>query len=198
MRTLNDRLVELGEIIQRRDFLAKKGNANEVPYYIFDYPPQKALEVQQSIRLLQESMNKKDNGAHMFIFDIYDIAMEFFEDEDYIDQFEELEEDEGFDSLVEAITNALELTNEDGDNYITRYIVDQVAAQPYDYPVVFITGIGKCFPIIRSHFILNFLHQNFSDVPVIAMYPGDYDGQHLRPFGTIASENYYRAFKLVP
>jgi len=29
-------------------------------------------------------------------------------------------------------------------------------------------------------------------------YPGRYDGQALRLFGKIKSDNYYRAFKLVP
>jgi hypothetical protein len=29
-------------------------------------------------------------------------------------------------------------------------------------------------------------------------YPGRYDGQSLRLFGKIKSNNYYRAFKLVP
>ncbi|OZB36783.1 MAG: hypothetical protein B7X50_12965, partial [Alishewanella sp. 34-51-39] len=29
-------------------------------------------------------------------------------------------------------------------------------------------------------------------------YPGEYDGTTLKPFGQIDSNNYYRAFKLVP
>ena len=56
-------------------------------------------------------------------------------------------------------------------------------------------GIGKCYPIIRSHTILNNLHQVVDDVPVIMFYPGIYSGQDLMLFGEIKDDNYYRAFK---
>ena len=41
------------------------------------------------------------------------------------------------------------------DSLIVNYIKDNTP----DKAVVFITGIGKCYPIIRSHTILNNLHQ---------------------------------------
>ena len=64
-------------------------------------------------------------------------------------------------------------------------------------PVVLITGIGKCYPILRSHTVLNNLHQVVDNVPVVLFYPGNYDGQELVLFGEIKDDNYYRAFKLV-
>ena len=63
--------------------------------------------------------------------------------------------------------------------------------------VVFLTGVGKCHPIIASHNILNNLHQVLDSVPVVLFYPGEYSGQDLKLFGTMDSHNYYRAFRLV-
>ncbi len=63
--------------------------------------------------------------------------------------------------------------------------------------VVFLTGVGKCHPIIASHNILNNLHQVLDSVPVVMFYPGEYSGQDLKLFGTMDSRNYYRAFQLV-
>ena len=60
-----------------------------------------------------------------------------------------------------------------------------------------ITGIGKCYPLLRSHTVLNNLHQVIDSVPVVMFYPGEYDGQELVLFGEIKDDNYYRAFKLV-
>jgi len=32
----------------------------------------------------------------------------------------------------------------------------------------------------------------------VLFYPGSYSGLNLQPFGEVESQNYYRAFKLVP
>lgn len=60
-----------------------------------------------------------------------------------------------------------------------------------------LTGIGKCYPLLRSHKVLNNLHQAIDRVPVVMFYPGRYDGQELVLFGEIKDDNYYRAFRLV-
>ena len=75
----------------------------------------------------------------------------------------------------------------------------------YDVPddgrhIVLITGVGKAFPIIRGHTILNKLHSVFHQNPLVMMYPGRYmpkDVQTLRLFERLDDGNYYRAFPLV-
>ena len=80
----------------------------------------------------------------------------------------------------------------------TSYIsFNHIKENTPDKAVVFITGIGKCYPILRSHTVLNNLHQDIDNVPVVLFYPGNYDGQELVLFGEIKDDNYYRAFKLV-
>ncbi|HLR21767.1 MAG TPA: DUF1788 domain-containing protein [Tissierellaceae bacterium] len=66
-----------------------------------------------------------------------------------------------------------------------------------DNSVVFITGVGKIFPFVRSHRILNKLHLVFDRIPVVLFYPGEYDGQSLILFSEFKDENYYRAFPLI-
>ena len=60
--------------------------------------------------------------------------------------------------------------------------------------VLIITGVGKIYPFMRAHIILESIQPVFSDIPVVLFYPGTYDGQQLKLFGTIADGNYYRAF----
>jgi len=45
---------------------------------------------------------------------------------------------------------------------------------------------------------LNSLHSLLGHKPVVLFYPGYYDGQAMSLFGKIPSNNYYRAFRLVP
>jgi hypothetical protein len=66
--------------------------------------------------------------------------------------------------------------------------------------IVLITGVGKSFPIIRSHTILNNLQSVFRRNPVVMMYPGRYEikeAMTLRLFERLDDDNYYRAFPLV-
>lgn len=198
MRTLDDRLIDLGNIVKSRDFQMKKGNANEVPYYIFDYAPAYELAVMDYVALLKKEMNTPDTDSPLYVFDMYEIMMGFFAKKNFIRRFDVIEEKKGLLGLARQMNNSLRITDENGKNYITEYIAGHTPQHAGTYPIVMLVGIGKCFPLIRSHTILNFMHLDFSAVPVIAMFPGTYDGQYLRPFGTIPSENYYRAFKLVP
>ena len=63
--------------------------------------------------------------------------------------------------------------------------------------IVFLTGVGKAWPIIRSHTILNNLHSAIDEVPVVMFFPGTYDGLELVLLDEIKDDNYYRAFKLI-
>ena len=60
-----------------------------------------------------------------------------------------------------------------------------------------ISGIGRVYPYMRSHHILNNLQHVFDDIPVVMLYPGEYTGQSLNLFSEFADDNYYRAFNLL-
>jgi hypothetical protein len=76
-------------------------------------------------------------------------------------------------------------------------IVNKIVAETPEHAVVFLTGVGKVFPFVRSHNVLNNLHQILDSVPVVMFYPGNWNGQTLSLFGTINDGNYYRAFPLI-
>ena len=102
-----------------------------------------------------------------------------------------MEKKKGFDRVVRAVNNTMRITAEDS------LIVNYIKQNTPENSVVFLVGIGKCFPILRSHTVLNNLHHVIDHVPVVMFYPGKYDGQELILFGEIKDDNYYRAFKLV-
>ena len=188
---LGERLDKIWDRISDEDFLANKGVANEVRYYVFDYEPCDELVVREKIKALEKQNNLDADGFQIVEFDLYKIIIGILEERGYIDKCIKFEETKGQEYLYNAVGKLLRLTNE--DNLIVNHIVNNTP----DNSVVFLTGVGKAFPFVRSHNVLNNLHQVLDKVPVVMFYPGRWNGQTLELFGTINDGNYYRAFPLV-
>ena len=75
--------------------------------------------------------------------------------------------------------------------YINK-IADSI--EPDD--VIFITGVGKAYPIIRTHKVLSNLRPLIKRNPLVVMYPGTYINNEFSLFGEI-DKDYYQAFKLI-
>ena len=75
--------------------------------------------------------------------------------------------------------------------------VNYISEHAFEGNVIFITGVGKCHPFIRSHMVINNFNSKMSGVKTVLFYPGTYNSEELKLFGTIRSENYYRSMILV-
>ena len=191
MGTLAERLNKVEEMIARPSFRENKGLGNEVGYYIFDYPPKDELTIRSRVEYIRKKYEDSSDGFQVVVFDLYDIMIEILKEKGYLEKCFELERNKGLDRVIRAVGNTLRIT--DADSLIVKYIQERTP----DNSVVFIIGIGKCYPLLRSHTVLNNLHQVIDQVPVVMFYPGKYDGQELILFGEVKDDNYYRAFKLV-
>jgi hypothetical protein len=47
---------------------------------------------------------------------------------------------------------------------------------------------------MRVHSLLEALQPHFSDIPILVMYPGTFDGSYVRLFDKLTPNAYYRAF----
>lgn len=191
VKSLEERLDLIQTEIEKPSFRENKGLGNEVGYYVFDYPAEAELRVREHVNYLKKKSNPDLDGFELKVFDVYDIMLDFIEEEDLLEACYEMEAEDGMDYLIESVSALLEMNQ--NDNYFARYIEEHT---PKD-AVVFITGIGKVFPFVRSHKILNNLHQVFDRAPVVLFYPGKYDGLSLMLFSEFKDDNYYRAFELV-
>lgn len=187
----NERLDKIWDRISDQDFLANRGVANEVRYYVFDYEPCDELIIRDKIKALKKKNNPDADGFQVVEFDLYEMVISILEEKGYIDKCVKFEEQKGMEYLYTAVTKMLRLTNDD------NLIVNRILENTPDNAVVFLTGVGKVFPFVRSHNVLNNLHQVLDSVPVVMFYPGTWNGQSLSLFGTITDGNYYRAFPLI-
>lgn len=187
----NERLDKIWDRISDEDFLANRGVANEVRYYVFDYEPCDELIIREKIKALKKQNNPDADGFQIVEYDLYEMVIQILEEKGYIEKCIKFEDDKGMEYLYTAVTKMLRLTNDD------NLIVSRILANTPKNAVVFLTGVGKVFPFVRSHNVLNNLHQVLDSVPVVMFYPGTWNGQSLSLFGTITDGNYYRAFPLI-
>ena len=191
MKTIEERLDILEEKMRAESFRTNTGLGNEVGYYVFDYEAHQELTVRKRIEELKHTNTELKFGYQLVIYDLYELMLQLLTDEDALEDLKELEEEEGTDYVFSSISEVLKFN--DKDSLIVNYIVEHT---PQD-AVVFLAGVGKCYPILRSHKILNNLHQVMDHCPVILFYPGRYTGDSLNVFGELKEDNYYRAFPLV-
>jgi hypothetical protein len=191
MINIQKRLDQIRDKITNPSFRESKGLGNEIGYYIFDYDPQEEMRVREYISYLKQRINTSNSSINIREFDLYEIVLEILDNKGYLQKNFDLEQKRGSEFVLNATKKALRLTL-NGD-----LVVDYISQRVEVNDVVFLTGIGKVYPIIRSHTILNNLHSAVDSVPVIMFFPGSYDGQELVLFNEIKDDNYYRAFQLI-
>ena len=176
--------------IKDKEFLEKVRGGHIIPFYILDYDPQDEYMAREHVLNLQDMVNKENGDIHIKVIDLYELLLECLKNKGFLEKALKAEEAKGTDKLIEAIKNTLQLKKE------SNVYIDKIAEgiQPED--VVFLTGVGKVYPIVRTHKVLSNLRPLLKRNPLIVMYPGTYINNELSLFGEI-DRDYYQAFKLI-
>ncbi|MCI1849258.1 DUF1788 domain-containing protein [Schleiferilactobacillus harbinensis] len=190
MVPLKKKFQDLREKIQSQSFQENRGLSNEVGYYIFDYDPEKELYVRGEIGDIVRQAKAAPTGATIQVFNLYTIMLSIIDQFGYREGFIDLEKSDGITQVIDWMNNIMEMNEE--HNLVVQYISDHLNK---DGPtIVFITGVGQVYPIIRAHKVLNTMTQVIDQIPVMMFYPGNYNSVRLQAFGELQEDNYYRAF----
>mgnify|MGYP001201175329 CR=1 FL=1 len=193
MSSIKERLDKILPELRKESFMENKGLGNEIGFYIFDYDPEDEMLVRDHIKFLKDKVNNNTtNKIRIVEFDLYNVMLEIIEERGYLEKTMQMEEKQGSAKILKAIKKTLRLTSK--NNLFVKYIQDRVE----ENDIVFLTGVGKAWPIVRSHTVLNNLHPVIDKNPLVLFFPGSYDGTELVLFNEIHDDNYYRAFSLVP
>lgn len=190
MKDIYARIDEILPKITEPAFRSNKGLGNEIGFYVFDYDPQYELLVRDRVQFIKEKA-KGAYGLNIIEFDLYDIILEILDSKGYLKKNFEMEQKKNSEQVFTATKKTLRLTLE--NDLVVNYIAERLEGSD----IVFLTGVGKAWPIIRSHTILNNLHRIVEKQPLVMFFPGNYDGGSLMLFNTLKDDNYYRAFPLV-
>jgi Domain of unknown function (DUF1788) len=182
----------LVEVLGSRRFLNMEGIGNEVPFFIYPFDAEDALEVAAAKKRVKNKLAQQ--GTTVLEINLYDLSVDILHDRGVWDRLLTLETDQGKDAFIKPLQNML-----DPASKLVPAIRERLDAQPYD--ILFLTGIGEVFPYIRSHNVLNNLQTIAGDKPMLVFFPGDYkqsgpSGSSLVLFGRLKDDNYYRAFDI--
>ena len=189
-RTLNDRFIELEDRMISVEALTKYGTANDMKFYIFDYNPQDEYSIRNEIKKL------KSRNQDIVEFDLYEMMLDIIEEQGYTEDVISAEKDYDKQHLLSEIFQPILSVEEDDNEFLEKFKV----VKDDGTKIILVTGVGKSYPVIRSHTILNNLQNIFKRNPVVMMYPGRYETKKamtLRLFDRLDDDNYYRAFPLV-
>ena len=187
---ITDRLNKILPKITSKEFLQGYGTANEIAFYIFDYPPEEELRIREHIHFLIKHFPKQKPGSQIIHINLFDFVLEYLRDRKLLGKAVEMQQKKGDDALRKALKGPLNETK------LASHFAEIV--KPESTSLVLLSGVGSIFPLLRSHTLLNNLHSVMGNTPLVMFYPGRYDGQSLRLFGKLKGNNYYRAFRLIP
>ena len=191
MMNLNQRLDLIEQKILEPSFLTGRGTANEINFWIFEYDAEDELTVRTHAEYLKNRINSKHEDIRIALFDLYGLMLEVLRNKNYLDKVIQMEQSRGSMGIIEPLKKTLRLTED--SNLIIEKIAGNIEPKK---DIIFLTGVGKAWPVIRSHTILNNLHSRIDKNPLVLFFPGNYTSE-LRLFGEITDDNYYRAFKLI-
>ena len=128
-------------------------------------------------------------------FDLWDVFLQICAERRILEKIPALEERRGTEGLLRRMEK---IATPEAFLKVMKERYEQLGGQvPGRRDVVLVSGVGKVYPLVRAHNILENAQPVFTEVPMVMLYPGVYDGQQLHLFGKISDGNYYRAVSLI-
>lgn len=188
--TIGQRLSEFRNQLSSVQNLNRNKTGGDMKFFIFDYDPKEELMVRD------ETAKAIRSNPEIVQFDLYDMMVDVINKNGYFETIKSMEKDYDKSLLLNEVFQPM-LALEQTGNQILSSFSEKVGDDGKH--IILITGVGKSFPIIRSHTILNNLQSIFKKNPVVMLYPGRFSVKkgHLKLFDRLDDDNYYRAFPII-
>lgn len=176
-------------VLSGERFLKMEGLSNEVPFFIYPYEPEHALDVAKAKKRVKNRLAGK--GIEVREINLYDLSVDVLKDRGDLEEVLEVEPELDKVEFTEMLQSML-----NPHQHLAPAIRERLADGEFD--IVFLTGIGEVFPYIRSHNVLNNLQSVVVGRPMLMFFPGRYEqsdtlGSSLVLFGRLKDDQYYRA-----
>lgn len=187
--TLVEQEEHLFNVLSGRRFLAMEGLGNEVPFFIYPYGPELALDVAQVKKRVKNRLGNV--GVTVREVNLYDLTIDILKERGVWERVLAMEPSQDKGDFREMLQGML-----DPQLHIAPAIKAAIEDDAFD--IVFLAGIGEVFPYIRSHNVLNNLQSVITGKPMLMFFPGRYEqsatlGSSLVLFGRLKDDQYYRA-----
>ena len=189
--SFEERLNQILPKISSDEFLHSKGLGNEIGFWIFDYPPEREMEMRDFLtRTVLTSLNKSQPPIRAGIINLFDLVIQLLQERQLLDKAIDMQQTKGDEAVMAALRPVLK------EDKLAQKVVAMVDLDNIDLLILW--GVGSAYPMLRTHTLLSALHPLMGRTPLLMFYPGRYDGYSLRLFNKLSEDHYYRAFRLIP
>ena len=146
------------------------------------------LKEEMIVRHFIQQIQEETLQCNLIHYDLYKVFLDICEDKRILDRIPALEEKRGKDFIRKQFEKSC-----DAKTFAVKMQYD-----PHETgDVILLSGVGKVFPFMRVHALLEAMQPLFNDVPILVFYPGEFDGHYVKLFNKLRANEYYRAFKVV-
>jgi hypothetical protein len=177
----------LYNVFSSETFLERKGLGGEMPFFIQAYDPTEEIYIQKSLIALKKKLI--ETGIIVKEINLFQIIIDKFEEENIIDQVLNSEINNSKQRFLKLIRGPIKIET----SIIPKLKLEIEIEQP---KIIFLTGIGASYPIVRAHNFLNNLHSIIDCSSLVMFYPGIFNDTSLSLFNKHKEDNYYQAFNL--
>ena len=189
--TFDERLNQIIPKLSSSDFLNSKGLGNEIGFWIFDYPPEREMDVRDFFTsTVLPALGRQVPSIRVGTVNLLELVSDLLQERGLLAKAMEMQLTKGDESTLAALRSVLK------EDKLAQKIAAQFDIANLD--LLIITGVGSVYPMLRTHTLLSALHPIMGNTPLLMFFPGKYDGHSLRLFNALAEDNYYRAFRLIP
>ncbi len=189
--TFEERLNQILPKISSDEFLNSKGLGNEIGFWIFDYPPERELEMRDFLtRTVLVNLHKSVPVIRTGVINLFELVIQLLQERNLLDKAIAMQQSKGDKAVMAALRPVLK------EDKLAQKVISTVDLDNIDLLVL--CGVGSAYPMLRTHTLLSALHPLMGRTPLLMFYPGRYDGYTLRLFNKLSEDHYYRAFRLVP
>jgi hypothetical protein len=186
----DERLNQVLPRLLSADVLDNRGAGGEIGFWIFDYPPERELDMRQWLDdVIRPGIQKQRPGLRYTVIDLFQEVIALLEERKLLDKAYDMQMHKGDDALLASLRSVLK-----EDRLAARLVERHDVA---NQELVIFKGVGAVYPMLRTHTLLSALHPHMKHTPLLMLYPGRYDGLSLKLFNQLSDDNYYRAFRLV-
>lgn len=172
------------------DVLDNRGAGGEIGFWIFDYPPEREMDMRLWLDdVIVPGIQKQRPELRYAVVDLFQEVIALLQERKLLDKAYEMQLKKGDDALLASLRSVLK-----EDRLAARLVEKHDVAQ---LDLLIIRGVGAVYPMLRTHTLLSALHPHMRETPLLMFYPGRYDGLSLKLFNKLSDDNYYRAFRLV-
>lgn len=164
-----------------------KNLGGELSLFVQPIPVTKQTELDYQIVRLVSRLAKQCKNA--IIINLYELCMEILDEEDVLQTILYKEKNLNKDDISSTLDSVLDIKD-----VVIPKINNMIKDNTPDF--VFITGVGRVYPFLRSHGILNNIEELANESNLVLFFPGEYNNLQLSLFGIISDENYYRGHNL--